>query len=74
MPKCRVAEPDSRIPPEPTRVEVGLGGTTGTGQINDHARSKNSSLALCPPFTQNNITIFHKYLGFSCMQMKNNVK
>ena len=24
---------------------VGLGGTTGTGQINDHARSKNSSLA-----------------------------
>ena len=32
---------------------VGLGGTTGTGQINDHARSKNSSLALCPPFTQN---------------------
>ena len=53
VPKCRVAEPDSRIPPQPTRVEVGLGGTTGTGQTNDHARSKNSSLALCPPFTQN---------------------
>ena len=34
-------------------VGLGLGGTTGTGQTNDHARSKNSSLALCPPFTQN---------------------
>ena len=41
---------------------VGLGGTTGTGQINDHARSKNSSLALCPPFTQNRC---HFGRGFS---------
>ena len=28
-------------------------GVDCTGQINDPARSKNSSLALCPPFTQN---------------------
>ena len=50
--QCQSAASQSKIL-EPTRVEVGLGGTTGTGQINHHARSKNSSLALFPPFTQN---------------------
>ena len=50
---CRIPRLVTRLL-EPKRiVSCGLGWTTGTGQINDHARSENSSLALYPPFTQN---------------------